>query len=144
MRRRCRKPPSRCPKTLASFLKRTWATMFHYQREFVEYLHVEILEHVIFRNVAELGDLAADSVITFGLKGGRDAAVEMMDRLKMVAIVTHVADARSCVLHPASHTHRQMNDKELVEAGVQPDLIRFSVGIENIEDIIADVEQALR
>ena len=83
-------------------------------------------------------------VITFGLKGGRDAAVEMMDRLKMVAIVTHVADARSCVLHPASHTHRQMNDKELVEAGVQPDLIRFSVGIENIEDIIADVEQALR
>ena len=58
-------------------------------------------------------------MVTFGLKGGRDAAVEMMDRLKMVAIVTHVADARSCVLHPASHTHRQMNDKELVEAGVQ-------------------------
>ena len=83
-------------------------------------------------------------VITFGLKGGREAAVEMMDKLKLVAIVTHVADARSCVLHPASHTHRQMNDQELVEAGVQPDLIRFSVGIENAEDIIADVEQALR
>ena len=83
-------------------------------------------------------------VITFGLKGGRDAAVEMMDKLKMVAIVTHVADARSCVLHPASHTHRQMNEKELLEAGVQPDLIRFSVGIENVDDIIADVEQALR
>ena len=83
-------------------------------------------------------------VITFGLKGGRDAAVEMMDKLKLVAIVTHVADARSCVLHPASHTHRQMNEKELMEAGVQPDLIRFSVGIENVEDIIADVEQALR
>lgn len=82
-------------------------------------------------------------VITFGLKGGRDAAVKMMDSLKMIAIVTHVADARSCVLHPASHTHRQMNDKELLEAGVQPDLIRFSVGIENIEDIIADLEQAL-
>lgn len=83
-------------------------------------------------------------VITFGLKGGRDAAVRMMDSLKMIAIVTHVADARSCVLHPASHTHRQMNDQELVEAGVQPDLIRFSVGIENAEDIIADLEQALK
>ena len=82
-------------------------------------------------------------VITFGLKGGRDAAVKMMDSLKMIAIVTHVADARSCVLHPASHTHRQMNDKELLEAGVQPDLIRFSVGIENIEDIIDDLKQAL-
>ena len=68
----------------------------------------------------------------------------MMDKLKLIAIVTHVADARSCVLHPASHTHRQMNDKELLEAGVQPDLIRFSVGIENVEDIIADLEQALQ
>ena len=83
-------------------------------------------------------------VLTFGLKGGREAAVEMMDKLKMIAIVTHVADARSCVLHPASHTHRQMNDQELIEAGVQPDLIRFSVGIENAEDIIADLEQALK
>ncbi len=82
-------------------------------------------------------------VLTFGLKGGRDAAVRMMDSLKMIAIVTHVADVRSCVLHPASHTHRQMNDQELIEAGVQPDLIRFSVGIENSEDIIADLEQAL-
>ena len=82
-------------------------------------------------------------VLTFGLKGGRDAAVRMMDSLKMIAIVTHVADARSCVLHPASHTHRQMNDQELQEAGVQPDLIRFSVGIENSEDIIADLQQAL-
>ncbi len=82
-------------------------------------------------------------VITFGVKGGRDAAVKVMDSLKMIAIVTHVADARSCVLHPASHTHRQMNEQELLEAGVQPDLIRFSVGIENIDDIIADLEQAL-
>lgn len=82
-------------------------------------------------------------VITFGVKGGREAAVKMMDSLKMIAIVTHVADARSCVLHPASHTHRQMNEQELIEAGVQPDLVRFSVGIENIEDIIADLEQAL-
>mgnify|MGYP000348508162 CR=1 FL=1 len=83
-------------------------------------------------------------VITFGLKGGREAAVKMMDKLKLVAIVTHVADARSCVLHPASHTHRQMNEQELIEAGVQPDLIRFSLGIENIEDLIADVKQALK
>ena len=82
-------------------------------------------------------------VITFGVKGGRDACVKMMDSLKMIAIVTHVADARSCVLHPASHTHRQMNEQELIEAGVQPDLIRFSVGIENIEDNIDDLEQAL-
>ena len=82
-------------------------------------------------------------VITFGVKGGRDACVKVMDSLKLIAIVTHVADARSCVLHPASHTHRQMNEQELIEAGVQPDLIRFSVGIENIEDIIADLEQAL-
>jgi O-acetylhomoserine (thiol)-lyase len=83
-------------------------------------------------------------VITFGIKGGKDACVRVMDSLKMIAIVTHVADARSCVLHPASHTHRQMNDQELMEAGVQPDLIRFSVGIENIEDIIADLEEALK
>ena len=82
-------------------------------------------------------------VLTFGLKGGRAAAEKMMDHLKLAAIVTHVADARTCVLHPASHTHRQMNDQELREAGVQPELIRFSVGIENAEDIIADVEQAL-
>ena len=82
-------------------------------------------------------------VITFGVKGGRDACVRMMDSLKMISIVTHVADAKSCVLHPASHTHRQMNDQELLEAGVQPDLIRFSVGIEHIDDIIADLKQAL-
>lgn len=82
-------------------------------------------------------------VITFGLKGGRDASIKMMDSLQLIAIVTHVADARSCVLHPASHTHRQMNDQELIEAGVQPDLIRFSVGIENIDDIIADLDQAI-
>ena len=82
-------------------------------------------------------------VISFGLKGGRKAAEEMMDRLKLAAIVTHVADARTCVLHPASHTHRQMNDQQLREAGVAPDLIRLSVGIENAEDILADLEQAL-
>lgn len=82
-------------------------------------------------------------VISFGLKGGRDVSVGFMDKLQMIAIVTHVADARTCVLHPASHTHRQMTDEQLVEAGVAPDLIRLSVGIENAEDIIGDLAQAL-
>jgi len=82
-------------------------------------------------------------VISFGVKGGREAAVKFMDGLKLAAIVTHVADARTSVLHPASHTHRQLNDEELVAAGVTPDLIRFSVGIENVDDIIADIQQAL-
>ena len=82
-------------------------------------------------------------VLTFGIKGGRDASVTLMDNLKLAAIVTHVADSRTSVLHPASHTHRQMNEQELFEAGVQPDLIRFSVGIENADDIIADLAQAL-
>ena len=82
-------------------------------------------------------------VISFGLKGGRDVSVNFMDRLKLTAIVTHVADARTCVLHPASHTHRQMTDEQLTEAGIAPDLIRFSVGIEHAGDIIADLEQAL-
>jgi len=82
-------------------------------------------------------------VISFGLKGGRSAAESMMDKLELAAIVTHVADARTCVLHPASHTHRQMTDEQLKEAGVAPDLIRFSVGIENVNDIIADLEHAL-
>lgn len=82
-------------------------------------------------------------VISFGLKGGRKAASALMDQLKLAAIVTHVADARTCVLHPASHTHRQMNDEQLIEAGVAPDLIRLSVGIENVNDIINDLAQAM-
>ena len=82
-------------------------------------------------------------VISFGVKGGREAAVRFMDSLKLAAIVTHVADARTSVLHPASHTHRQLNDEELAAAGVTPDLIRLSVGIENAKDIISDIKQAL-
>lgn len=82
-------------------------------------------------------------VISFELKGGREAAVRFMDSLKLATIATHVADAKTCVLHPASHTHRQMNDEQLKEAGVSPGMIRFSVGIENIDDILADLEQAL-
>ena len=82
-------------------------------------------------------------VVAFGIKGSREEAVEFMDKLKMIAIVTHVADARTCVLHPASHTHRQMSDEQLIAAGVAPDLIRLSVGIEDANDIIGDLEQAL-
>lgn len=82
-------------------------------------------------------------VIAFGLKGSREEAIRFMDSLKMIAIVTHVADARSCVLHPASHTHRQLTDEQLKAAGIAPDLIRLSVGIEDIDDIIGDIEQAL-
>lgn len=82
-------------------------------------------------------------VISFELKGGREAAVRFMDSLKLAAIVTHVADARTSVLHPASHTHRQMNDEQLAEAGVSPGMIRLSVGIEHVQDIIADLGQAL-
>ena len=82
-------------------------------------------------------------VIAFGLKGDRATAVRFMDSLRMIAIVTHVADARTCVLHPASHTHRQLSDEQLREAGVAPDLIRLSVGIEDVDDILADIRQAL-
>ena len=81
-------------------------------------------------------------VLTFGLKGGREVTPKFMDAFRLIAIVTHVADARSCVLHPASHTHRQMTNEQLIQAGISPELIRFSVGIENADDIIADLEQA--
>lgn len=83
-------------------------------------------------------------VIAFGLKGTREDAIRFMDSLKLICIATHVADCRSCVLHPASHTHRQLSDDQLREAGIQPDLIRLSVGIENPDDIIADIDQALK
>ena len=82
-------------------------------------------------------------VIAFGLNGTREEAIKFMDSLKLACIVTHVADARTCVLHPASHTHRQLSDEQLIEAGVAPDLIRLSVGIENVNDIIADLQQAM-
>ena len=82
-------------------------------------------------------------VVSFGIKGGREAATKFMDSLQLAAIVTHVADARTCCLHPASTTHRQLTDEQLKECGVSPDLIRFSCGIEAAEDIIADIEQAL-
>ena len=82
-------------------------------------------------------------VMAFGLKGTHETAISFMDSLQMIAIVTHVADARTCVLHPASHTHRQLSDEQLREAGVAPDLIRLSVGIEDVDDILDDIRQAL-
>ena len=82
-------------------------------------------------------------VVSFGVKGGRKAAEEFMKKLKLIAIETHVADARSCCLHPASATHRQMNDDELIAAGITPDLVRLSCGLENAEDLIDDIKQAL-
>ncbi|MBR4294784.1 MAG: O-acetylhomoserine aminocarboxypropyltransferase/cysteine synthase [Bacteroidaceae bacterium] len=86
----------------------------------------------------------ACGVLAFGIKGGRERSIKFMDQLKLINIATHVADSRSCLLHPASHTHRQLTDEQLREAGVAPDLIRLSVGIENVDDLIADIEQALK
>ena len=83
-------------------------------------------------------------VMTFGIKGGRKAGVKFMEACRLIALVVHVGDARSCVLHPASTTHRQLTEKQQIASGVSPDLIRLSVGIENLEDIIADIEQALK
>ena len=82
-------------------------------------------------------------VLCFGIKGGRERSIAFMDKLKIASIATHVADSKTCLLHPASHTHRQLTDEQLKEAGIAPDLIRFSVGIENVDDIIEDLEQAL-
>ncbi len=82
-------------------------------------------------------------VVAFGIKGGREAAQKFMDSLELASVVTHVADLRTCVLHPASTTHRQLSDQQLQEAGVPADLIRLSVGIENLEDILADLKQAI-
>lgn len=85
----------------------------------------------------------ASGVVSFGVKGGRDAAMKVLDSLKLAAIVTHVADARTCALHPASTTHRQMTEEQLIDCGIGADLIRLSVGIENVADIIEDLDQAL-
>lgn len=82
-------------------------------------------------------------VLAFGIKGGRERSIQFMDKLELASIVTHVADSKTCLLHPASHTHRQLTDEQLREAGIAPDLIRFSVGIENVDDIIEDLKQAL-
>ena len=82
-------------------------------------------------------------VMAFAVKGGRAKAIEFMDSLGLATIATHVADARTCLLHPASHTHRQLSDEQLAEAGIAPDLIRLSVGLENVDDLLEDLKQAL-
>lgn len=96
-----------------------------------------------YRPLVEKYLKGGSGVVSFGVKGGRTEAVKFLDSLKIAAIVTHVADARTCALHPASSTHRQLTDEQLVECGVSPDLVRFSVGIENVDDIIDDLDQAL-
>ena len=114
------------------------------EHEKVAWVHYAGLEdddyHTLARRYMPNGTCG---VLAFGVAGGRDAATAFMDRLKVVSIVTHVADARTCLLHPASHTHRQMSEEQLREAGVDADLIRLSVGIEDVKDIIEDLRQAL-
>lgn len=82
-------------------------------------------------------------VIAFSIKGGREAGIRFIDSLQLASLVVHVADCRTCVLHPASSTHRQLTDEQLLGAGITPGLVRLSVGLENVEDIIADLGQAL-
>lgn len=123
-------------KAVAEFLK---------QQDQVAWVHYADLPDDEYHDLASkyLPD-GTCGVLSFGIKGGRDASIAFMDKLKMVSIATHVADSKSCLLHPASHTHRQLSDEQLREAGIAPDLIRLSVGIENVEDIIADIAQALK
>ena len=112
--------------------------------EKVEWVHYADLEGDKYNDLAKkYMPNGTCGVLAFAVKGGREEAIKFMDSLKFISIVTHVADAKSCLLHPASHTHRQLTDEQLRESGVAPDLIRLSVGIENVEDIIADIEQAL-
>ncbi|MBO7632523.1 MAG: O-acetylhomoserine aminocarboxypropyltransferase/cysteine synthase, partial [Lachnospiraceae bacterium] len=114
------------------------------QNDKVAWVHYADLEgdeyHDLARKYCPKGTCG---VIAFAIKGGRQASIDFMDKLKLATIATHVADARTCLLHPASHTHRQLTDEQLIEAGVAPDLIRLSVGIENVEDLIEDLKQAL-
>lgn len=114
----------------------------HDQIEWVVYPGLE--SHPSYHLTKKYLPLGCSGVLTFGVKGGRVAGEKLIDSLKMIALVVHVADTRSCMLHPASTTHRQLTEEEQISSGVRPDLIRFSVGIENIEDIKADIEQALR
>ena len=122
------------------------STLYHFSGNSGELCHLD--------TVAVIGISAYDlaqkympngtcGVVSFGIKGGRKAAESFMKNLKLASIETHVADARTCCLHPASATHRQMNDAELAAAGVPADLVRFSCGIESAEDLIADIKQAL-
>ena len=114
------------------------------EQDKVAWVHYADLEEDSYHNLAKkYMPNGTCGVLAFGIKGGRKASIEFMDKLKLISIVTHVADAKTCLLHPASHTHRQLTDKQLTEAGVAPDLIRLSVGIEDVDDIIKDLKQAL-
>ena len=110
----------------------------------IAWVHYAGLENDKYHDLAEkYMPKGTCGVLAFAVKGGREASIEFMDKLKFISIMTHVADSKTCLLHPASHTHRQMSDEQLREAGVAPDLIRLSVGIENVDDIIDDIKQAL-
>ncbi len=114
------------------------------QHEKVAWVHYSGLEQDPYHELAKKYlPKGSCGVLSFGVKGGRNQVIRFMDHLKLAAIVTHVADAKTCLLHPASHTHRQLTDEQLMEAGISPDLIRFSVGLEAAEDIIEDLRQAL-
>lgn len=111
----------------------------------VDWVHYAGLENDEYHALAEkYMPNGTCGVLSFAVKGGREKAIEFMDKLQLVSIVTHVADSKTCLLHPASHTHRQLSEEQLLEAGVAPDLIRLSVGLESADDIIADIEQALK
>lgn len=113
------------------------------QNDKVSWVHYADLENDEYNKLAKKYlPNGTCGVLSFGIKGGRERATHFMDSLKIASIVTHVADSKTCLLHPASHTHRQLTDEQLKEAGIAPDLIRLSVGIENVNDIIADLEQA--
>ncbi|MEA4892073.1 MAG: O-acetylhomoserine aminocarboxypropyltransferase/cysteine synthase family protein [Peptococcaceae bacterium] len=120
------------------------AARFLEGQEKVAWVHYPDLESSKYHDLAKkyLPD-GSCGVLAFGIKGGREKSIKFMDKLKLASIVTHVADSKTCLLHPASHTHRQLSDQQLRAAGVAPDLIRLSVGIEDAEDILADLKQAL-
>ena len=114
------------------------------QQEKVLWVNYPLLEGSKYYDLAvKYLPKGASGVVSFGVKGGREAAMALMNKLRLAQIVVHVADARTCVLHPASTTHRQLTDAQLEASGIGPEFIRFSVGIENVEDIIADLQQAL-
>ena len=111
----------------------------------VEWIHYPGLEDDKYHEAAKkYMPRGTCGVMCFGLKGDKKEAVTFMDHLQLINIVTHVADAKTCILHPASHTHRQMTDEQLKEAGVDPTLIRLSIGLENPDDLIKDIEEALK
>lgn len=121
---------------VATFLK---------SNEKIDWVHYADLEGDEYRELAKkYMPNGTCGVLAFAVKGGREKTIKFMDSLNFVSIATHVADAKSYLLHPASHTHRQLTDEQLKEVGIAPDLIRLSIGIENADDIIADIEQALK